>query len=105
GLVERRDQDIDQGVSALADALAGASGSPQVICDRLLRALGVTAGHDDDVAVLVVEHPARDGSDADLFRNATLELLGGVEATPRARAFATGVLTSWRCPPELHDMG
>ncbi|SCE43958.1 Histidine kinase-like ATPase domain-containing protein [Streptomyces sp. DfronAA-171] len=105
GLVERRDQDIDQGVSALADALAGASGSPQIICDRLLRALGVTASHDDDVAVLVVEHPARDGSDADLFRNATLELLGGVEATPRARAFATGVLSSWRCPPELHDMG
>lgn len=105
GLVERRDQDIDQGVASLADALAGATGSPQVVCDRLLRALGVTAAHDDDVAVLVVEHPARTGGDADLFRNATLELLGGIEATPRARAFASGVLTSWRFPTELHDLG
>lgn len=105
GLVERRDEDIDDGVEALARALAGATGSPQVVCDRLMRALGVTASHDDDVAVLVLQHPARTGSDAELFRNAALELLGGVEAAPRARAFASGVLKSWRFSPELHDLG
>ncbi|MFG2115125.1 SpoIIE family protein phosphatase [Streptomyces sp. NPDC048718] len=105
GLVERRREDIDEGVSALERALSGATGSPQVVCDRLLRALGVTADHDDDVAVLVVQHPAREGSDAELFHNAALELLGGVEAAPRARAFASGVLASWRFPVELCDLG
>ncbi|MEV5987414.1 SpoIIE family protein phosphatase [Streptomyces sp. NPDC052051] len=105
GLVERRDADLDEGIAALENALAGATGTPQVICDRLLRSAGVTAGHDDDVAVLVLQHPARTGPDSELFRNAALELLGGVEAAPRARAFASGVLTSWRFPPELHDLG
>ncbi|GGV00920.1 hypothetical protein GCM10010260_41620 [Streptomyces filipinensis] len=105
GLVERRDEDLDEGIAALERALAGATGTPQVVCDRLVRSAGVTADHDDDVAVLVLQHPARTGPDGDLFRNAALELLGGVEAAPRARAFASGVLTSWRFPAELHDLG
>ncbi|MER6125646.1 SpoIIE family protein phosphatase [Streptomyces sp. NPDC001795] len=105
GLVERRDADLDEGIEALERALAGATGTPQVICDRLVRSAGVTADHDDDVAVLVLQHPARMGPDGDLFRNAALELLGGVEAAPRARAFASGVLTSWRFPTDLHDLG
>ncbi|MCQ4046687.1 SpoIIE family protein phosphatase [Streptantibioticus rubrisoli] len=105
GLVERRDEDIDEGVAALERALAGASGTPQVICDRLLRTLGVSSDHDDDVAVLVLQHPRHTGAEAELFRNASLDLLGGVEAAPRARAFATGVLASWRFPVELRDLG
>ncbi|MFF4114114.1 ATP-binding SpoIIE family protein phosphatase [Streptomyces sp. NPDC001714] len=105
GLVERRDQDLDEGIAALERALAGATGTPQVICDRLVRSAGVTADHDDDVAVLVLQHPARTGPDSELFRNAALELLGGIEAAPRARAFASGVLTSWRFPADLHDLG
>lgn len=76
-----------------------------MICDRLVRSAGVTAEHDDDVAVMVLQHPAHTGPDGELFRNAALELLGGVEAAPRARAFASGVLTSWRFPVELHDLG
>ncbi|MFD5079849.1 SpoIIE family protein phosphatase [Streptomyces sp. NPDC058371] len=105
GLVERRNEDLDEGIAALQRALAGATGTPQVVCDRLVRSAGVTADHDDDVAVLVLQHPARTGPDSELFRNAALELLGGVEATPRARAFASGVLTSWRFSRELHDLG
>ena len=105
GLIERRGQDIDDGVAALMSALSGATGSPQVICDRLMRALGVTAEHDDDVAVLVLQYPDHTGADAELFRNASLELLGGIEAAPRARAFASGVLASWRFPVELRDLG
>ncbi|MEQ8145916.1 SpoIIE family protein phosphatase [Streptomyces sp. OP7] len=105
GLVERRDEDLDEGIAALERALAGATGSPQVVCDRLVRSAGVTPDHDDDVAVLVLQHPARTGAQSELFRNAALELLGGVEAAPRARAFASGVLTSWRFPAELHDLG
>ncbi|WP_129308237.1 SpoIIE family protein phosphatase [Streptomyces sp. L2] len=105
GLVERRNEDLDEGIAALERALSGATGSPQVVCDRLVRSAGVTADHDDDVAVLVLQHPARTGPEGELFRNAALELLGGVEAAPRARAFASGVLTSWRFPAELHDLG
>ncbi|MGR3938477.1 ATP-binding SpoIIE family protein phosphatase [Streptomyces sp. BRA346] len=105
GLVERRDKDIYDGVAALERVFAGATGTPQVMCDRLIRALGITAAHDDDVAVLVLQHPARTGPDAELFHNAALELLGGVEAAPRARAFASGVLASWRFPMELRDLG
>ncbi|MDQ1018151.1 ATP-binding SpoIIE family protein phosphatase [Streptomyces afghaniensis] len=105
GLVERRDADLDEGIAALENALAGATGTPQVVCDRLVRSAGVTPDHDDDVAVLVLQHPARTGPESELFRNAALELLGGVEAAPRARAFASGVLTSWRFPADLHDLG
>ncbi|MFD7559939.1 SpoIIE family protein phosphatase, partial [Streptomyces sp. NPDC059835] len=105
GLVERRGEDIDEGVAALERALSGAQGTPAVICDRLMRALGVDADHDDDVAVMVLQQPARTGPDAELFHNAVLELLGGVEAAPRARAFAQGVLASWRFPGELCDLG
>ncbi|MER7177446.1 ATP-binding SpoIIE family protein phosphatase [Streptomyces mesophilus] len=105
GLVERRSEDIDHGVDQLERALAGATGTPQVICDRLLRALNVTADHDDDVALLVLQNPEHTGSDAELFRGASLDLLGGVEAAPRARAFATGVLASWRFPAELCELG
>ncbi|MFC5803093.1 ATP-binding SpoIIE family protein phosphatase [Streptomyces formicae] len=105
GLIERRGEDIDEGVAALERALAGATGTPQVVCDRLIRSLGVTAEHDDDVAVLVLQHPTRTGTDAELFHNAALELLGGIEAAPRARAFASGVLASWRFPGELRDLG
>ncbi|MEJ8649021.1 SpoIIE family protein phosphatase [Streptomyces sp. MS1.AVA.3] len=105
GLVERRDKDIDHGVEALERAFAGAAGAPDIVCDRLLRSLGITASHDDDVAILVIQHPERTGHDAELFHNAALELHGGTEAAPRARAFASGVLASWRFPTELHDLG
>lgn len=105
GLVERRDADIDDGVARLERAFSGSSGTPDVVCDRLQRALGITAEHDDDLAILVLHQPARTGQEAELFRNAALELLGGTEAAPRARAFASGVLTSWRFPRELHDLG
>ncbi|MFF4318707.1 SpoIIE family protein phosphatase [Streptomyces sp. NPDC001568] len=105
GLVERRGEDIDEGVATLERALSGAQGTPAVVCDRLMRALGVDADHDDDVAVMVLQQPARTGADAELFHNAALELLGGIEAAPRARAFAQGVLASWRFPVELCDLG
>ncbi|NJP47113.1 ATP-binding SpoIIE family protein phosphatase [Actinacidiphila epipremni] len=106
GLIERRGEDIEDGVTTLMRALAGATGSPQVVCDRLMRALGVTGQHDDDVAVLVMQYPDHTGHpDGEVFRNASLDLLGGIEAAPRARAFATGVLASWRFPVELRDLG
>jgi serine phosphatase RsbU (regulator of sigma subunit) len=65
GLVERRDEDIDQGIDLLARTLSGAAGGPEVVCARLLRAMGVTADHDDDVAVLAFQLPPDLGSDLD----------------------------------------
>lgn len=60
GLVERRDEDIDEGLDLLARTLTGAVGAPEVICARLLRAMGVTSEHDDDVAVLAFQLPAEE---------------------------------------------
>ncbi|MFI9331031.1 PP2C family protein-serine/threonine phosphatase [Kitasatospora sp. NPDC052868] len=60
GLVERRDEDIDQGLDLLARTLAGPVGDPEVVCSRLLRAMGVSSDHDDDVAVLAFQLPAAD---------------------------------------------
>ncbi|GAA5007064.1 hypothetical protein GCM10025734_47750 [Kitasatospora paranensis] len=57
GLVERRDEDIDHGLDLLAQTLAGPVGDPEVVCARVLRAMGVTAEHDDDVAVLAFQLP------------------------------------------------
>ena len=105
GLVERRGQDIDEGLDALARTLSGANGMPDVICSRLLRAMGVTPDHDDDVAALVFQLPDHDPDSAELFRGAALDLLGGAEAVSSARAFTTGVLSSWRLGEELLDLG
>ncbi|OEV32553.1 hypothetical protein HS99_0040150 [Kitasatospora aureofaciens] len=63
GLVERRDEDIDQGLDLLARTLTGAIGAPEVICARLLRAMGVTSEHDDDVAVLAFQLPGEEGAE------------------------------------------
>ncbi|MFC1410029.1 SpoIIE family protein phosphatase [Streptacidiphilus sp. N1-12] len=105
GLVERRGQDIDEGLDGLARTFAGATGMPDVICSRLLRAMGVTPDHDDDVAALVFQLPDHDPDTAELFRSASLDLLGGAEAVSSARAFTTGVLSSWRLGEELLDLG
>src|SRR5206468_3378917 len=80
GLAERRGQDIDEGLDALARTFAGATGMPDVICARLLRAMGVTPDHDDDVAALVFQLPEHEPERAELFRSASLDLLGGAEA-------------------------
>ncbi|MEZ0095888.1 SpoIIE family protein phosphatase [Streptacidiphilus sp. EB129] len=105
GLVERRGQDIDEGLDALAATFTGATGNPDVICARLLRAMGVTPDHDDDVAALVFQLPQREPEAAELFRSASLDLLGGAEAVSSARAFTSGVLASWRLGEELLDLG
>ncbi|MFI6447389.1 SpoIIE family protein phosphatase [Kitasatospora sp. NPDC050543] len=73
GLVERRDEDIDQGLDLLARTLGGAVGAPDVICSRLLRAMGVTAEHDDDVAVLAFHLPADPESEQDRCEQDTCE--------------------------------
>ena len=55
GLVESRDRDLDQGITTLADALAGLPEpcTPDEACERLLTAVP-RAGQDDDIALLVL---------------------------------------------------
>nr|WP_153426844.1 SpoIIE family protein phosphatase [Streptomyces alkaliphilus] len=105
GLVERRDADIEDGLNTLQDALAGSVDDPRVVCDRMLRAMGITEHHDDDVAVLVLIRPERPPAESGLARGAVLDLHGGTEAAARARAFADGVLASWRFPDDLREAG
>lgn len=105
GLVERRGEDIDVGLDTLDRTLGGPAGPPEVLCARLLRAMGVTPEHDDDVAVLAFQLPQRDEHTADLFRVASLDLLGTPQTAARARAFTSGVLSSWRLSDELRDLG
>ncbi|WSU63634.1 SpoIIE family protein phosphatase [Streptomyces sp. NBC_01104] len=52
GLVERRDQDIDEGMEQLRGALAGRDRTPEETCDDVLEAL-LSNRPGDDVALLV----------------------------------------------------
>jgi serine phosphatase RsbU (regulator of sigma subunit) len=55
GLVERRGEDIDEGLQRALDAAGDAMPADAgALLRRLVRAGGATAGHDDDVTVLVL---------------------------------------------------
>ncbi len=105
GLVERRGEDLDQGIDHLAGALAAAVGAPDAVRDRLIEHMHLPVEHDDDVALLVVHLPRHEGRAARLFRTASLDLLGGNEVASRARAFTSGVLASWQVGEELRESG
>ncbi len=103
GLVRRRGRDVDWGVDRLFKALERSSGSPDRVCDSLLRRMRLPHPHDDDVAVLVTQVPEWSGPQLDLFRGASLDLLGGGEVASRARAFTSGVVASWHLPADVRD--
>jgi serine phosphatase RsbU (regulator of sigma subunit) len=55
GLVERRGEDIDDGIQRIVDATAKTSGwSAQAILDHVVRVAAAERTHDDDVTVLVL---------------------------------------------------
>ncbi|MBL1110100.1 SpoIIE family protein phosphatase [Streptomyces sp. 5-8] len=55
GLIERRGEDIDDGLARLTSALATCTGfGAEHLADALLARLGVTSGADDDIAMVVV---------------------------------------------------
>ncbi|MGW2485661.1 PP2C family protein-serine/threonine phosphatase [Streptomyces sp. NPDC001606] len=55
GLIERRGEDIDTGLSRLTSALATcADFGAEHLADALLARLGLTSGADDDIAIVVV---------------------------------------------------
>ena len=62
GLVERRDRPFDVGVGQVAAVLAGLSNhvTPEELTNLLLHALLQDRDSEDDIAILVVEHVARE---------------------------------------------
>lgn len=105
GLVERRGEDLDEGIDTLGRALASSTGEPEVVRDHLIAQMRLPDDHDDDMALLVLQLPRREGAQARLFRTAELDLLGGSEVAARGRAFTSGVLASWQVGEELREMG
>ena len=58
GLVERRNQPLDQGIDAAAVAVAEhAQDHPDDVADYVMSAMTPAAGYEDDVAVLIYRHP------------------------------------------------
>jgi anti-sigma regulatory factor (Ser/Thr protein kinase) len=121
GLVERRGTDLDDQVGRLREVFAIAPDAPapatvgrhgarrvgpvDLVRDQLLGGMDLPIDHDDDVALLVVHVPLWQGTRADLFRSAEVELVGGTEIAAHARAFASGVLCSWHVGEDLCDAG
>ncbi|MFJ8436334.1 SpoIIE family protein phosphatase [Kitasatospora sp. NPDC094019] len=89
GLVERRGQDLDEGIDLLARTLSGPGRTLEESCDAVLAAL-VSGGSDDDIAMImarVLPLPAD--------RVATLPLTGGGRLPGKARRFTRATLADW----------
>ncbi|MFF2348717.1 SpoIIE family protein phosphatase [Kitasatospora sp. NPDC058115] len=89
GLVERRGQDLDDGIDLLARTLSGPGRTLEESCDAVLGAL-VSGGSDDDIAMImarVLPLPAD--------RVATLPLTGGGRLPGKARRFTRATLDAW----------
>ncbi|RAJ70369.1 serine phosphatase RsbU (regulator of sigma subunit) [Streptomyces sp. Amel2xB2] len=55
GLIERRDEDIDEGIARLTSALAFSGGrDAEQVADEVLARLGVSEGARDDIALVVI---------------------------------------------------
>jgi Stage II sporulation protein E (SpoIIE) len=58
GLVERRNQSLDQGIDAAAATLAErGQDHPDQVADHIMSAMTPATGYEDDVAVLIYRHP------------------------------------------------
>jgi anti-sigma regulatory factor (Ser/Thr protein kinase) len=89
GLVERRGQDIDEGLSLLAETLSGSGRSLEQTCDAVIETL-VTDGAEDDIAVIMAQVlPVPEG------RIATLPLNEDITSAAQARRFTRTTLESW----------
>ncbi|MCW2621855.1 MAG: putative sensor protein [Frankiales bacterium] len=58
GLVERRSESISVGLERLRTSVADLGLAPEAAADHILRVLQAEAGGDDDIAMLVLRHPA-----------------------------------------------
>ncbi len=89
GLVERRGQDIDEGLALLTETLSGRGRSLEQTCDAVIQTL-VTDGAEDDIAVIMAQVlPVPEG------RIATLPLNEDITLAGQARRFTRDTLESW----------
>ncbi|MEU1506998.1 SpoIIE family protein phosphatase [Kitasatospora sp. NPDC005748] len=89
GLVERRGQDLDDGIDLLARTLSGPGRTLEENCDAVLGAL-VTDGTDDDIAMIMARVLPLPSD-----RIATLSLTGGGRLPGTARRFTRATLDGW----------
>ncbi|MFC8719735.1 SpoIIE family protein phosphatase [Kitasatospora sp. NPDC057198] len=89
GLVERRGQDLDEGLELLREMVTRRQPTLEEGCDAVLGAFGSTLGQ-DDVAVIMA-HSGPVGED----RLATLALSGDPALLRQAREFTRRTLTDW----------
>jgi PAS domain S-box-containing protein len=89
GLIESRDDDIDDGVSRLRRALAGPAVSLDVLCDRVLGAV-LLQRPTDDVALLIARTRALNAD-----RVAAWDVAPDPSAVAEARKTALGQLERW----------
>ncbi|WP_441247780.1 SpoIIE family protein phosphatase [Kitasatospora sp. McL0602] len=92
GLVERRGQDIDQGIGLLRQTVAGRSRTLEESCDAALAVL-VTDGTEDDIAMIMARALPVPGD-----RIATLPLEGEGSLPGLARRFTRSTLKAWGLP-------
>ena len=57
GLVERRGESLTDGLERLRQAVRDVRLPPEAVADHVLQVTGVAAGSDDDVALVVLNHP------------------------------------------------
>lgn len=100
GLVERREIDIDAGIARLATAFALPAAPLDVLCDSVLQRLDRQAGHEDDVALLVVRLPA--DTDAGIVAS-RLDVPRGIRSVSEARSFCLRLFAGWRLPAETAE--
>ncbi|MGC5053013.1 SpoIIE family protein phosphatase [Micromonospora sp. DT48] len=88
GVVERRRYPLTDGLTRLADSVAGApSGDPRSLC--AVASAAVPGATEDDVAVLAVEYAVRPS------RSARMEVPAEPTAPSRVRHWMTAQLTEW----------
>ncbi|HZD66303.1 MAG TPA: SpoIIE family protein phosphatase [Acidimicrobiales bacterium] len=96
GLVERRNRELDAGITALATQLATVSAPLKDLATSVVDVL-LPEGPDDDVALLLAEVPAKAPQTTSVVRHVPPDR----HAVPATRRFALAALRSWSIPEEL----
>ncbi|MEU3570402.1 SpoIIE family protein phosphatase [Kitasatospora sp. NPDC036755] len=89
GLIERRGQDLDEGLQLLRRTVADRRGSLEQTCDAVLNRLTETTGEDDIAVIMAQVRP--EGAD----RIATLPLTGDHAMVAHSRRFTRETLAAW----------
>ncbi|WP_441248450.1 SpoIIE family protein phosphatase [Kitasatospora sp. McL0602] len=89
GLVERRGQDLDEGLEVLRRTVADRQPTLEQTCDAVLAALDAHSGQDDIAVIMAHVRPV------DTYRLAVLPLAGDLAMVGHARRFTRDTLAGW----------